>query len=115
VLLGKLTPASKSVPSRRNVNFPFSRHGPLSPKIPSAPLATVEEHRAEIKLVNPATSGKYEDRRGGRRPGGRLAAATLAELGYKVKCFVFHDSPRRATHRRARAASRRRKTIRTPR
>ena len=36
------------------------------------------------------------DHRGGHRPGGGAAAATLAELGYNVKCFCFQDSPRRA-------------------
>jgi succinate dehydrogenase / fumarate reductase flavoprotein subunit len=69
----------------------------LDSKIPSGPLADKwRKHKAEIKLVNPANKRKYEIIVVGAGLAGSSAAATLAELGYRVKCFVFHDSPRRA-------------------
>jgi len=69
----------------------------LDSKIPSGPLSDKwRKHKAEIKLVNPANKRKYEVIVVGAGLAGASAAATLAELGYKVKSFVFHDSPRRA-------------------
>ncbi len=69
----------------------------LESKIPSGPLADKwRKHKAEIKLVNPANKRKYEIVVVGAGLAGASAAATLAELGYKVTCVVFHDSPRRA-------------------
>jgi len=69
----------------------------LDSKIPSGPLADKwRKHKTEIKLVNPANKRKYEIIVVGAGLAGSSAAATLAELGYKVKNFVFHDSPRRA-------------------
>jgi succinate dehydrogenase / fumarate reductase flavoprotein subunit len=69
----------------------------LDSKIPPGPLADKwRRHKADIKLVNPANKRKYEIIVVGAGLAGASAAATLAELGYRVKCFVFHDSPRRA-------------------
>src|SRR5687767_15266487 len=69
----------------------------LDSRIPSGPLADKwRKHKTEIKLVNPANKRKYEVIVVGAGLAGSSAAATLAELGYKVKCFVYHDSPRRA-------------------
>jgi succinate dehydrogenase / fumarate reductase flavoprotein subunit len=69
----------------------------LESKIPSGPLADKwRNHKASIKLVNPANKRKYEVIVVGAGLAGASAAATLAELGYRVKCIVFHDSPRRA-------------------
>ncbi|HRP04595.1 MAG TPA: FAD-binding protein, partial [Opitutaceae bacterium] len=65
--------------------------------MPPGPLAEKwRRHKAEIKLVNPANKRKYEVIVVGAGLAGSSAAATLGELGYKVRCFVFHDSPRRA-------------------
>ena len=69
----------------------------LESKIPAGPLAYKwQKHKADIKLVNPANKRKYEVIVVGAGLAGSSASATLAELGYKVKNFVFHDSPRRA-------------------
>jgi succinate dehydrogenase / fumarate reductase flavoprotein subunit len=69
----------------------------LDSRIPPGPLADKwRNHKAGIKLVNPANKRKYEVIVVGAGLAGASAAATLAELGYKVKSFVFHDSPRRA-------------------
>jgi succinate dehydrogenase / fumarate reductase flavoprotein subunit len=69
----------------------------LESKIPSGPLADKwRKHKVDIKLVNPANKRKYEIIVVGAGLAGSSAAATLGELGYKVKCIVFHDSPRRA-------------------
>ena len=65
--------------------------------IPSGPLATKwERHKFDLKLVNPANKRKFEIIVVGSGLAGASASATLAELGYKVKCFCYQDSPRRA-------------------
>lgn len=70
---------------------------PLDAKIPSGPLANKwSKHRFDIKLVNPANKRKFDVLVVGSGLAGASAAASLAELGYKVKCFCFQDSPRRA-------------------
>ncbi|HUG13063.1 MAG TPA: fumarate reductase/succinate dehydrogenase flavoprotein subunit [Opitutaceae bacterium] len=69
----------------------------LDAKIPSGPLAGKwRKHIAEGKLVAPNNKRKYEIIVVGAGLAGSSAAATLSELGYPVKCFVYHDSPRRA-------------------
>jgi succinate dehydrogenase / fumarate reductase, flavoprotein subunit len=70
---------------------------PLDARIPSGPLAQKwDKHRFELKLVNPANKRKFKVIVVGTGLAGGSAAATLAELGYQVECFCFHDSPRRA-------------------
>src|SRR5262245_27433158 len=54
------------------------------------------EYKGHCKLVNPANKRKLEIIVIGTGLAGASAAATLGELGYKVKAFCFQDSPRRA-------------------
>src|SRR5438270_7402565 len=69
----------------------------LDSKIPPGPLEKKCEYaKSHCKLVNPANKRKYDIIVVGAGLAGASAAATLGELGYNVKCFVFHDSPRRA-------------------
>ncbi len=69
----------------------------LDAKIPSGPLAEKwERYWHDMKLVNPANKRKFEVIIVGSGLAGGAAAATLAELGYNVKCFCYQDSPRRA-------------------
>lgn len=69
----------------------------LDSKIPSGPLAGKwEKHKFESKLINPANRRKFEVIVVGTGLAGAAAAATLGELGYKVRSFCFQDSPRRA-------------------
>jgi succinate dehydrogenase / fumarate reductase flavoprotein subunit len=69
----------------------------LDSKIPPGPIEqTWDAHRFALKLVNPANKRKYTVLVVGSGLAGASAAATLAELGYRVKCFCFQDSPRRA-------------------
>ncbi len=69
----------------------------LEAKIPSGPLEKKwANHKFESKLVNPANKRKFEVIMVGTGLAGGSAAASLAELGYKVKAFCFQDSPRRA-------------------
>src|SRR5690242_19215706 len=69
----------------------------LDPKIPSGPISQKwDKHKFDMKLVNPANKRKFDVIVVGSGLAGASAAATMAELGYKVKCFCFQDSPRRA-------------------
>ncbi|MCA9688351.1 MAG: FAD-binding protein, partial [Myxococcales bacterium] len=69
----------------------------LNARIPAGPIAKKwERHRFEMKLVNPANKRKYDVIVVGTGLAGASAAATMAELGYNVRCFCYQDSPRRA-------------------
>jgi succinate dehydrogenase / fumarate reductase, flavoprotein subunit len=69
----------------------------LDAKIPSGPISDKwNNHRFEMKLVNPANRRKYRVIVVGSGLAGGAAAATLGELGYNVKCFYYQDSARRA-------------------
>src|SRR5689334_13640146 len=69
----------------------------LDSKSPTGPIETRwDRHRFNLKLVNPANKRKHTIIVVGSGLAGASAAATLAELGYNIKCFCFQDSPRRA-------------------
>src|SRR5215471_3940089 len=69
----------------------------LDSKIPAGPLEQKwNEYKGHARLVNPANKRKLEVIVVGTGLAGASAAASLAELGYKVKAFCFQDSPRRA-------------------
>ena len=69
----------------------------LNAKIPAGPLDDKwTDYKGHCKLVNPANKRKLEVIVVGTGLAGASAAATLGELGYKVKAFCFQDSPRRA-------------------
>ena len=69
----------------------------LNGNVPSGPLAQKwSKYKLDSKLVNPANKRKYEVIVVGTGLAGASAAASLAELGYKVKAYCYHDSPRRA-------------------
>jgi succinate dehydrogenase / fumarate reductase, flavoprotein subunit len=69
----------------------------LDAKIPVGPLEDKwDTFKANEKLVNPANKRKFKIIVVGTGLAGASAAATLAELGYQVDAFTFHDSPRRA-------------------
>jgi succinate dehydrogenase / fumarate reductase, flavoprotein subunit len=71
--------------------------GELDAKVPEGPLADKwDNHRLHVKLVAPANRRRFEVIVVGTGLAGASAAATLGELGYRVKVFTFHDSPRRA-------------------
>ncbi len=71
--------------------------GRLDAKIPPGPIEQKwERHRFDMKLVSPANRRRYTVLVVGSGLAGGAAAASLGELGYNVKCFSYHDSPRRA-------------------
>ncbi|MDQ1510716.1 MAG: succinate dehydrogenase / fumarate reductase, flavoprotein subunit, partial [Actinomycetota bacterium] len=69
----------------------------LDANIPEGPIEQKwDNHKFDIKLVNPANKRRFEIIVVGTGLAGASAAATLGELGYRVKVITFHDSPRRA-------------------
>lgn len=69
----------------------------LDAKIPQGPIETKwSKYKSSVPLVNPANKRSLEIIVVGTGLAGASAAATLAEMGYKVKAFCFQDSPRRA-------------------
>ena len=69
----------------------------LNSQIPEGPLSDKwSQHKFNLNLVNPANKRKYTVIIVGTGLAGASAAATLAELGYNVLAFSYHESPRRA-------------------
>lgn len=69
----------------------------LNSKIPEGTLETKwSKYRSTVPLVNPANKRNLQVIIVGSGLAGASAAASLAEMGYSVKCFCFQDSPRRA-------------------
>ena len=69
----------------------------LDGKVPSGPIESKwEDHKFNMKLVNPANKRKHTVIVVGTGLAGASAAASMGELGYKVKAFCVHESPRRA-------------------
>ncbi len=69
----------------------------LDSKIPSGPIEQKwSKHKMDSKLINPANKRKFTILIVGSGLAGGSAAASLAEMGYQVKCFCYQDSPRRA-------------------
>jgi succinate dehydrogenase / fumarate reductase flavoprotein subunit len=69
----------------------------LDAKIPEGPIKDKwTNHKDHIELVNPANKRSIDIIVVGTGLAGGSAAASLAEMGYKVKAFAFQDSPRRA-------------------
>ena len=69
----------------------------LDSKIPDGPVADKwDNYKENMKLVNPNNKRKFKVIVVGTGLAGASAAATLAELGYQVDAFTFHDSARRA-------------------
>src|SRR3989442_372875 len=74
------------------------RHGmSLDAQIPVGPIADKwDSAKFSMKLVAPHNRRRFDVLVVGSGLAGAAAAATLGELGYNVKCFTYHDSPRRA-------------------
>ena len=69
----------------------------LNAHIPEGPIEHKwDNHKFDVKLVNPANKRRFKIIVVGSGLGGASAAASLAELGYRVELHTFHDSPRRA-------------------
>ncbi len=69
----------------------------LDSKIPDGPIDQKwTKHKFSSKLVNPANKRKHSVIVVGTGLAGASAAASLGELGYQVKAFCVHESPRRA-------------------
>ena len=87
------TETKPDVATRRPTEFKVA----LDARVPAGPLEQKwDSAKFQYKLVNPANKRKYTVLVVGSGLAGASAAATMAELGYNVKCFCYQDSPRRA-------------------
>ena len=69
----------------------------LDSKVPDHPIDQMwDNHKFDMRLVAPNNKRKFEVIVVGTGLAGASAAATMGELGYNVKAFTYHDSPRRA-------------------
>src|SRR6202453_212297 len=95
--LRRLLPRQPHHPRRRPRGVPPIAMAQLDSKVPQGEInGKWLRHKAAIPLVNPSNKRKYKIIVVGAGLAGASASASLAELGYDVHNFVFHDSPRRA-------------------
>ncbi|MEM8534730.1 MAG: FAD-binding protein, partial [Chloroflexota bacterium] len=93
-----MTTDTKTTPPSTGVRYTteFSDFS-LDARSPEGPVENRwDQHRFQMKLINPANKRKFTVIMVGSGLGGAAGAASLAELGYNVKCFCYQDSPRRA-------------------
>ena len=93
-----MTTDTKTTPPSTGVRYTteFSDFS-LDARSPEGPVEDRwDKHRFQLKLINPANKRKFTIIMVGSGLGGAAGAASLAELGYNVKCFCYQDSPRRA-------------------
>jgi len=70
---------------------------PPDGRIPPGPITEKwDQHKFDMKLINPSNKRRYHIIMVGSGLAGASAAASMAELGYQVSCFCYQDSPRRA-------------------
>ncbi|RYX83275.1 fumarate reductase/succinate dehydrogenase flavoprotein subunit [bacterium] len=93
-----ITPASPAETEVEHDGFGGQVASPfLDSKVPTGPVSERwTKAKFEMKLVNPANKRKFTVICVGTGLAGASAASTLAELGYNVHAFTYHDSPRRA-------------------
>ena len=71
--------------------------GSLDARLPEGSLEDAwTDHKFSLRLVNPNNKRRFNVIVVGTGLAGASAAASLGELGYRVKAFTYHDSPRRA-------------------
>ena len=71
--------------------------GSLDARLPGGPIGDAwTDHKFDLRLVNPNNKRRFTIIVVGTGLAGASAAASLGELGYRVKAFTYHDSPRRA-------------------
>jgi len=95
--------AAPAAPAAPAAAVPWVEAGPggkvraLDARVPAGPLPEKwDKHRFEMKLVSPTNKRRFHIIVVGSGLAGASAAASLAELGYRVSCFCYQDSPRRA-------------------
>jgi succinate dehydrogenase / fumarate reductase, flavoprotein subunit len=84
------------VEDRDDLGGADERRPVLDSRVPDSPIQNMwDDHRFNIKLVNPANKRKFKVIVVGTGLAGASAAATFGELGYNVEAFTYHDTPRR--------------------
>ncbi|MCC6168154.1 MAG: fumarate reductase/succinate dehydrogenase flavoprotein subunit [Caldilineaceae bacterium] len=87
--------ATTAIPAVKTI--PAFSEATLDPRVPPGPIEEKwDKARFEMKLVNPANRRRHHIIVVGSGLAGASAAASLGEMGYKVSCFCYQDSPRRA-------------------
>src|SRR6187397_3577453 len=82
---------------RTTQDWPTLESKGIESKVPKGEISEKwSGYKEDVKLVNPNNKRKFKVLVVGTGLAGASACATLAELGYQVEAFTFHDSPRRA-------------------